>query len=225
MVSHSLLIHEVSANCHVIRFHSNSVDKNDAGDYLLSGRFADTVYKISGTIGEILWQLGGKGSSFHLDGFNFSKQHDARFVSRDGQIETVSFFDNGKALHPGVDIPGTSNTSSAIVVEINHDTKIAKVIHRVMRPDGQLTRLRGNYQRLHNGTGNDFISWAGNGYITEHTPEGELLLEAQFASKRFVTYRAYKHNFTSYPDEPPVMKATVYGASPESSTTVWHTSW
>ena len=198
------------------------MDKNDAGEYLLSGRFTDTIYKI-GPTGEIVWRLGGNLSSFHLENFNFSKQHDARFVSRNGQIETVSLFDNAKALHPGVDVPETTNTSSAIVIEIDHSTKRAKVIRRIWRPDNGLTRLRGNYQRLDNG--HDFVSWAGDGYISEHDAEGRLLLSAQFASKRFVTYRAYKHNFTSYPREPPVLKAVVYGETPDASTTVWYTSW
>jgi hypothetical protein len=35
-------------------FHINSVDKDDAGDYLISARHTSTVYKFSGINGTIL---------------------------------------------------------------------------------------------------------------------------------------------------------------------------
>lgn len=56
--------------------HPNSLDKDREGNYMLSGRFTDTIYKID-PAGNIVWRLGGKNSTFRLDGFNFSKQHDA----------------------------------------------------------------------------------------------------------------------------------------------------
>ncbi|KAK4896122.1 hypothetical protein LTR27_005979 [Elasticomyces elasticus] len=202
--------------------HPNSVDKDDAGEYLISGRFTDTIYKISST-GQIIWRLGGKQSSFHLQDFSFSKQHDARFLSKHGSIEVISLFDNAAVSHPGVDLAPTFPHSSAIVIEIDHDTGTARVIKRIARPDGGLTKLRGNFQILSNG--NAFVSWADNGYISEHNVNGDLLFEAQFASKRFVTYRTYKFNFTGHPTEPPIMKAFVYGEVPETSTTVWYASW
>lgn len=50
-------------------------------------------------------------------------------------------------------------------------------------------------------------------------------MEAQFTSDRFVTYRAYKFNFTSTPAEPPVLKGYAYGATPEHSVSVYYVSW
>ncbi|KAH9840428.1 arylsulfotransferase protein, partial [Teratosphaeria destructans] len=44
-------------------FHMNSVAKNPAGDYLVSARWTNTLYKISGRTGRILWRLGGPRSS------------------------------------------------------------------------------------------------------------------------------------------------------------------
>lgn len=49
-------------------------------------------------------------------------------------------------------------------------------------------------------------------------------MEARFRSERFVTYRAWKSNFTAHPTEPPVMKASVYG-KPANSVLVCHVSW
>lgn len=60
--------------------HLNSVDRNSDGDYLVSARYTDTIYKISSRDGKVLWSLGGPESSFKLDGFTFARQHDARFI-------------------------------------------------------------------------------------------------------------------------------------------------
>lgn len=100
---------------------------------------------------------------------------------------------------------------------------VATVIQRTTRPDNARTDLRGNYQILPNK--HSFVSWAGNAYLSEHDANGELLLEAKWTSERFVTYRAYKANFTATPHETPVMKALVYGPTPNRSTTAWYASW
>src|ERR1700744_3370003 len=74
--------------------HINSVDKNSEGDYLLSTRYTNAIYKVSGKDGSIVWQLGGDHNSFVMDGFNFSKQHDARFIEQNATTTIISFLDN-----------------------------------------------------------------------------------------------------------------------------------
>lgn len=64
--------------------HLNTVDRDANGDFLVTARHTDAIYKVSRRTGAILWQLGGVGSSFELQGFNFSRQHDARFVDANG---------------------------------------------------------------------------------------------------------------------------------------------
>lgn len=198
----------------------NSIDKNSDGDYMISSRYTDCIYKISGKDGSVIWRLGGTASSFVLDGFNFSKQHDARFMKQNATTEVISFLDNASD-----DNSETSSYSSALVVELETSVtpKIARVVRRWIRPDGQLSRLRGNFQLLPNS--NAFVGWSSNCYITEHTYDGELLLEARFTSQRFVTYRAYKFNFTGNPTEPPTLTSYVFGTTPETSTTVCFVSW
>jgi hypothetical protein len=199
----------------------NSVDKDANGDYMVSARHTDCMYKISGTDGHVIWRLGGDESSFVLDGFNFSKQHDARFIEQNATTTLVSFLNNASG---GVQ-NATSSHSTAYLVALETQTQpmVARVVRRWDRPDGNLTRARGNVQLLPGG--NAFTAWSGNAYITEHTFDGDLLLEARFASTRFVTYRSYKHNFTAYPSEPPTLKAQSYGTSPETTTTVCYVSW
>ena len=198
----------------------NSVDKNTDGDYLISSRYTDCIYKISGKDGSVLWRLGGKHSSFLLDGFNFSKQHDARFIEQNDSTTIITFLDNAAD-----DLNTTSSYSSALLValETSVTPMVARVVRRWIRPDGRLSRLRGNFQLLPNG--NAFIGWSDNSYISEHTTDGELLMEARFLSNRFVTYRAYKFNFTGAPIEPPNLKTFVFGTTPATSTVVYYVSW
>ncbi|KAJ5479398.1 hypothetical protein N7530_004907 [Penicillium desertorum] len=199
--------------------HINAVDKNEAGDYLISMRFTNTIYLISGQDGNIAWRLGGTESDFEQD-FTFSKQHDVKFVSSNGTHHVLSFLNNAS------DERGSDeNISSVLFVEL--DTGVvpmtAKVIKRINRPDSGLTRLRGSAQALPNG--NVFIGWSERGYSSEHASNGDLLMTAQFSSDRYSTYRSYKGEFTGRPAMPPDLVASVYGTRDEDMTTIIHVSW
>lgn len=86
-----------------------------------------------------------------------------------------------------------------------------------------MTAARGNFQLLP--SGNAFTGWSDNAHISEHTWDGDLIMEAEFSSKRMVTYRTYKSNFTGHPDTLPDIKAFVFGKTPETGTTVVYVSW
>lgn len=180
------------------------------------------MYKVSGSDQSVLWQLGGDNSSFFMDGFNFSRQHDARWISCNSTVEVISFFDNG-----GDGVYNTANTSSALIIALHKDTEppAARILSRVWRPDGLVSKLRGNYQTFPDSR-NTFVGWSGDSYMTEHAEDGRLLLEARFRSKRFVTYRSYKFPFKGTPaDELPALKALVFGISEGTATTVAYVSW
>ena len=100
---------------------------------------------------------------------------------------------------------------------------VATLLHRALRPDGALTHLRGNMQHLANG--NLLGAWSENGYISEHTPDNQVVFEASFASQRFVSYRAYKYNFIGQPLEPPIVKAFASVTERRDLTTVVYVSW
>ena len=71
--------------------HSNSVNLDTDGDFLMSARNTWTVYKIDRETGRILWRLGGKRSTFRLPRpAQFAWQHDAHRRA-DGAI---TVFDN-----------------------------------------------------------------------------------------------------------------------------------
>jgi hypothetical protein len=45
-------------------YHINTVDKDPAGNYLVSGRLTRSIIYIIGTSGDIIWRLGGKRNDF-----------------------------------------------------------------------------------------------------------------------------------------------------------------
>lgn len=60
--------------------HLNSIEKDSQGNYMISSRHYSTIYYLS-PAGDILWQLGGKNSSFQMgEGTDFYWQHDARWI-------------------------------------------------------------------------------------------------------------------------------------------------
>lgn len=120
----------------------------------------------------------------------------------------------------------TTRTSSALIVRLDKQSTppTARVLKRWWRPDGQLSRLRGNFQTLSH-SGNVVVGWSDNAYITEHDESGRTLLEARFRSDRMVTYRSYKSNFTGAPNEPPDVAAFAFGTSAEDVITVAYMSW
>lgn len=201
-------------------FHANSVNKNEAGDYLVSSRYTNTIFKISGSTGNVIWRLGGQKSDFELKGFNFSRQHDAHWIESECNHsgETITFLDNGSD-----GITTTSNISTAYKVWLDKGRMTANIIQSWDRPDNRSSQLRGNFQLLP--SENVFASWSDNAFISEHTSDGKLVMAAEFGSSRFVTYRAYKFNFTGTPIDPPSIAAFVHGVDAPSSTTVIYTSW
>ncbi|KAJ5669784.1 hypothetical protein N7462_010854 [Penicillium macrosclerotiorum] len=199
--------------------HINSVDKNAAGDYIISLRFTNTIYLISGEDGHIIWRLGGSESDFQQD-FQFSKQHDIKFVDSNSTHHTISFLNNASD-----ESENEEDFSTAFFIEL--DTTVtpmtATTIKRIERPDHGLTRLRGNVQPLQNG--NTFVGWSERGYHSEHAPNGDLLMYARFASTRFSSYRSYKFDWIGQPTTPPDVVAFAYGTSDTDLLTVIHVSW
>ena len=72
--------------------------------------------------------------------------------------------------------------------------------------------------------GNRFTGWSAEGYVSEFTSDGTLLLEAKWESPRFGTYRAYKFPFVGKPSEPPTVKTLQHKAD-QSAVTVAYVSW
>lgn len=200
--------------------HINSVDKNDAGDYLISMRFTNTLYLVSGVDGRIIWRLGGQNNGDFVQDFVFSKQHDAKFLESSGTRHVISFLNNASDEEFQEE-----DISSALIVEVDSgaDPMEARVLKRYNRPDGDLTRLRGNSQVLPNK--NMFVCWSQGGYISEHAENGDVLMSARFTAPRYSSYRGYKFEFVGRPTTPPDLVSSVWGTDDSNLVTTFWVSW
>lgn len=216
--------------------HMNSIDKFPDGDYLVSMRYSNSLFRISAADNSIVWRMGGALSDFAMkDGFHFSRQHHARILTTNTTHTVLSLLDNA-AGSLGGDDETTAPESAALIIQLHHDPSsswTASILRRFPRPDKDLSHLRGSVQILTNTTtptpnpstqthlharhpdwptSNLLVAWARNGYMTEFTPSGAVAAEARFVTQTLDTYRAYKHaGFVGRPTEPPALKAFAYG--------------
>lgn len=204
--------------------HANAVDKMDDGNYLLSARHTDTIYKISKEDGSIIWRLGGHKSDFKMKGWYFSRQHHVRFHSQNDTHTIISIFDNAKGQDP---MPPSHKFSRALLISLRTDVKpmTAEILQHFDHPHETHSPRRGDFQLLDNG--NAFVCWSEQSLQTEHTPDGKMIMEAVLKSQFLGTYRSFKFPFVGLPLHPP----DVYSAASldkealTKTTTLVHVSW
>ena len=196
--------------------HVNAVDKCPDGDYLLSARHTDALYKISHKTGDIVWRLGGVKSDFNLtDDAKFSRQHHARCLKQTKKHTIISLFDNAVGEYWS---PPTRKMSRGIILALDMKTMDATIVSQYQHPKRILTDGRGSFQILPNG--NAFLNWAKYSQVSEHTSDGRVVLDARLRAKHD-TYRAFKHPWTGRPAGPPeVHSEIVWGNHHKISTNV-----
>jgi len=158
--------------------HINGVEPLANGDYLISFRHLDAVYRVDGTSGAIEWKLGGTttGDSLTVVGdpvaYPLAAQHDARML-RNG---TITIFDNGSQ------IPGRAPRAVQYRVEGNTATFLR---HKrdPLAPSSPFTgsaRLFGKSW---------IIAWGGTRLVTEFNAQGKRTFLLTLGEDVF-TYRA-----------------------------------
>lgn len=173
------------------------------GDYIVSMRHTNTVYKISYIDGSIVWRLGGTKSDFTFQGTSaFSRQHHARVRSQNETHIVITLFDN--AIGTGWNEFATSKRSRGLVLELDTEAMTARAIAEYDHPDQKLTKARGSFQTLPNG--HPLICWADDSHISEHAPDGRLVMRAKLLPN-LGTYRAFKYPWVGRPTQPPDMVA------------------
>lgn len=204
--------------------HLNSVDKFPDGDYLISARHADALYKISYRDGSIMWRLGGVKSDFELRGnARFSRQHHARVHQQNQTHAVISVFDNargdGRNEHP------SNKYSRGLVLVLRTDTKsmTAEVLAEYRHPLDEYTFARGSVQLLEDD--NVFICWSENTLVSEHTPDGNIIYQASFKLEGANSYRAYKFPWVGRPHLPPDVHSIAESSGDNATTTLVHVSW
>jgi hypothetical protein len=169
-------------------FHINAVHLDTDGNLLIDARDTWTTYKVDRNSGNIIWQLGGKASSFTLNAAPgqvldnadeiFAWQHDPEALGND----LYTFFDNESSGTPLL------SYSRAITVKLNERSRTATLVASDEEPEGLSAASQGNAQTTDEG--NLFVGWGALPYFSEFGPAGELVLNAEFPAG-VNTYRAY----------------------------------
>ncbi len=182
-------------------FHVNSVQLDGDGSLLVSARNTWAVYKVDHRTGAIVWQLGGKHSSFRMLGAaGFAFQHDVRSQSSGDRFLTV--FDDGAGL------PAIHKQSRALelILDLKHHT--ARVFKQWDHSPELLSLFEGNVQQLANH--DEFVGWGENPYFTEFDQRGRIVLDGRFVSNT-ASYRAFRFAWSATPATPPAVVATTDG--------------
>ncbi|HEV7941779.1 MAG TPA: arylsulfotransferase family protein [Solirubrobacteraceae bacterium] len=169
-------------------FHINAVHLDSDGNLLIDARDTWTTYKVNIHTGNIIWQLGGKDSSFALKaapgqvldsaGEIFAWQHDPEAIGHN----EYTFFDNESSGTPLLPY------SRAITVKLDPHRHIATLLSSDDQPEGLSAASQGNAQTT--ADGNLLVGWGALPYISEFSPSGQLIFNAQFPAG-VNTYRAY----------------------------------
>lgn len=202
--------------------HSNSVDKTPDGDYFLSSRHTDTIYKVSGKDGHIIWRLGGKMSDFGHGDWTFSRQHDIRLREQNATHTVLSILDNAR----GIDSQEpTYPESRGLLLALDEKAMTVSIIQQIDHPDGlgNYAPRRGNYQALPGGS--IFMGWSERAIQSEHAPDGTLLMHARLSADWLGSYRSYKFNFTGHPTEKPAVFSIASMLDDGSFVTTIYVSW
>ena len=171
-------------------FHINAVHLDTDGNLLISSRHTWTVYKVNRHTGAIMWELGGKQSTFKLTaapgqvldsaGEIFAYQHDPEAIGNDEYTVFDDESDGGGGLLP---------YSRVVTVKLDLAAKMATLIKSVKQPEGLVAGAEGNAQTTRNG--DLFVGWGALPYISEFSPSGQLLFNAELEAG-LTSYRAYR---------------------------------
>jgi hypothetical protein len=181
-------------------FHINAVKVDTDGNLLVDARNTWTVYKVSRHTGTILWQLGGKASSFAIEaahgqtlndaGEIFAWQHDPEPLGRG----VYTLFDNeaGGIANTGTGVSSELAYSRAVTVRLDLGRHVATLVSSADQPGGALASSQGNAQTV--GDGDLVVGWGSLPYFSTFSASGTLLFDAEFPSG-VNTYRAYRFDW------------------------------
>jgi hypothetical protein len=177
-------------------FHINAIKINQNGDLLIDARNTWTTYEVEPHTGRIVWQLGGKASSFTLQaapgqslndaGDIFAWQHDPEPLGHD----VYSFFDNeaGGIANTGLNVSSEFPLSRVVKVKLDAASHTATLLQSYDQPEGQEASSQGNGQSLPGG--GEFVGWGSLPYLSEFSSSGNVLFNAELPTG-VNTYRAY----------------------------------
>lgn len=122
--------------------HFNSIDVDDEGNYIVSARYFNEVFKVNKLDSSIMWHMGGKRNEIKVlnDTIPFYGQHDARIIAP----YTISIFDNGYTFD------SLRHSVRALEYKINDKNKTALLNWEYIYPARLISEANGNVQQLPN---------------------------------------------------------------------------
>ncbi len=188
--------------------HLNSMELDDDGSLLLSGRHVSSVTKVDRTTGAVVWRLGGKRSSFTFPndaGPNWP--HDAR-RRNDG---TVSVFDNRLTNQP--------QYSRGARWQLDEAAMTATLVQEWRHVPDLWTPIVGNVTEMSNG--NTMISFGTAGTATEYQGQ-TAVFETDYADPGVFTYRTYRETWHATPAERPALAVRRTAAGQATASMSWN---
>ena len=189
----------------------------------MSARHTNTLYKISGKNGAIVWRLDGLSgpkSDFVFDD-TFSGQHHSRVLSQNDSHTVISVLDNAISDNT----PESTNPySRGLVISLRTDQSPmrADTVAHYDHPQGDYSHGRGSMQVLPNG--NAFCGWAQYSLHSEYKENGDLIMEASLIPE-LKSYRAYKYEWIGRPMEDPAVYSVAAPKEDGSTQTAVYISW
>ncbi|CAI6090757.1 unnamed protein product [Clonostachys chloroleuca] len=184
-------------------FHINSLDKDEEGNYLVSGRHTKTIHLISREDGKIIWTLGGKKNMFQdlSEGLatDFHYQHHIRMHENN----TISLFDNARAERQGPKSP--HDYSRGLVIKLDDIKLTATLVQQFWDPQHpKHPDSQGSAQLLEE-TGGMLVDYGMYPAFTEFGPDGDVLCDVRIAPwvlyrvGAVVSYRGFKGHWVGKP--------------------------
>jgi len=189
-----------------------SVDKDEAGNFLVLCCGAHAIFYIDGNDGHILWTLGGKNNSFtdQRDDIvtSIQRPYHARFV-RDSTANM-----DGKRYIAVVDNSDGARPRRVLTILIDEASMRASLIAEVYHPANNVSTLQGPIQQLNNG--NLLINWDFASGAIEYSPTStEVSCDVQvmpshpsgmYNSGRHDLRSAFRLQWQGYPLDPPTIE-------------------
>jgi hypothetical protein len=182
-------------------FHINAVHLDTDGNLLIDARDTWTTYKVNRSTGAIIWQLGGKSSSFKLQaapgqslnqaGEIFAWQHDPEALGNG--VYTVFDNESAGAANTGAGSTAEFGLSRVVVFKLDTFHHTATLLDSFNQPDALTAPSQGNGQTT--ADGNLVVGWGSLPYFSEFDQWGDLLFNAEFPTG-VNTYRAYLQPWT-----------------------------
>jgi hypothetical protein len=176
--------------------HLNAVKLDTDGNLLIDARDTWTTYKVDRHSGNIIWQLGGKASSFTLQAAPgqklnnaneiFAWQHDPEALGNG--IYTVFDNESAGAANTGVGSTAEFGLSRVVRFKLDPQAHTATLLQSYNQPDALTAPSQGNGQTT--ADGNLVVGWGSLPYFSEYDTAGDLLFNAEFPTG-VNTYRAY----------------------------------